>query len=89
MSEHIELKWFEHRFGGHTAPTAEGHYLIQADHIVRHGVRLADRYQASLILRRRPQIGLGFHPTIKAAKKACELNQLSRWDEDMEAGAIG
>lgn len=83
------LQWFEHNYGSHTAPTAEGHYLIQADHIIRHGVRLADRYRATLILRRRPRHFLGYHPTIKAAKKACQLNQLSRWDEDLEAGAIG
>ncbi len=80
------LRWVEHRYSGHTADVAEGHYLVQADPSYRLGVAEM-RWVARLVRRRRPLVMLGYFDTPEAAKRACEIND--RWCEDIEAGAIG
>ena len=84
----MSLEWYEHQFGAHTAPTTDGHYVVQPDHIIHNGVRTHTRYSARRIRRRQPALWLGYHQTVTDAKQICELNDRSRWDEDIEAGAI-
>ena len=86
-----ELNWIRHHCGGQTAPLTEGHYLIQGDHLIRHGRMEKQRYKASLIRPRTPAVSFGYYPTIALAEKACQehYDRRSRWDEDIEAGAIG
>ena len=87
----MALQWVQHRYSGHRADITEGHYLVQADPIYRLGKAYL-RYAASLIPHRRPAVRLGYFDSADDAKQACELsasNNVSRWDEDMEAGAIG
>jgi hypothetical protein len=84
----MALQWVSHRYSGQTADVPEGHYLVQADPIYRLG-RAYMRYAASLIRRRQPSVRLGYFDSPDEAKQACELSNVSRWDEDMEAGAIG
>lgn len=85
-----DLQWIRHRYGGHTAPVIGGHYLVQADPVYRHNMTVNIRYHARLVQAGAPGTSLGHHTTRAQAEQACQEhhNRRSRWDEDIEAGAI-
>jgi hypothetical protein len=79
------LEWTQER-GSHTAHILGAKYLIQPDAV---GNRV--RYRALLVNLPGRLIHLGYHPHVAAAKVECQshYNRRTRWDEDIEAGAIG
>ena len=85
MSELLE--WTQER-GSHTAHILGAKYLIQPEPILTNGVQ---RYRAVLVNLPGRLVHLGFHPHVAKAKLECQAhyNRRTRWDEDIEAGAIG
>lgn len=68
-----DLQWVHHRYGGSTADTEGGHYLVQYEQYYgpKSNPDRAERFYARLV-RRGPNISLGYHPTAEQAIKACE-----------------
>ena len=81
------LMWMRER-GTQTAHIVGGRYVVQPELIVTKGVQ---RYVAMFIQVRGRTVRLGYHPHAAKAKVECQThyNRRTRWDEDIEAGAVG
>ena len=81
------LEWVKER-GSHTAHIPGAKYLIQPDPV---GTPPRIRYRVLLVNLPGRLVHLGYHPHVAAAKVECQThyNRRTRWDEDIEAGAIG
>ena len=85
MSE--PLMWAKER-GTHVAQIPGAKYLVKPELIVTNGVQ---RYAALLVHLPGRLVCLGYYPHPARAKQECQthFNRRTRWDEDVEAGAIG
>ena len=85
MSE--PLQWVKER-STHVAHIVGAKYVVQPELIVTNGVQ---RYAALLVNVRGRLVRLGYHPHPAKAKQECQThyNRRTRWDEDIEAGAVG
>ena len=81
------LMWVKER-NTHVAHIVGARYVVQPELILTNGVQ---RYAARLVRTRGPAVRLGYHQHPAAAKLECQThyNRRTRWDEDVEAGAIG